>query len=813
LDTRDIEMGDHFPRVIIDALLASRVVVVFADDTYFDRWYCLRELRTALAPSDLSHIVLALPDGPLPSRFSNLPSVLRNTLWPHATETSSLVERVRAALDRNPLSIYDRLSNSSAIRATLLEEAAILPPQNLAGTPHYPPNVRPSIGAQFVGRAKDLDLIHFTICAMRGDPSRSAALTGALEAASGFGKTRIALEYVHRYGPAYYPGGVFWIDADVDEISLEEQLHGILSALRQVPDLYTFRSQQRNVRRELSAAIDGLPSDKPILFVVDNVPEKSPRPLADFCPALGRVAVLATSRRKLDLGVEAVQSLPLRELDRTAAITLLSEGVGPSGEWDEIAKWVGDLPLALELLNRVLKAGVISPHELVERARRSGPALELDRYMEALREHIPAGMLRGVTEALTVSYELLKPEWQRAARLLAQLSPAMMPAELLSGFGDEVNSSDMRAALVTRSLVSAFPGGTMHRVIADYLRSCSPDPESELLCAVNATVSCLDHVDCRIPQQWPLLNLVLPHAEWLFRRSCTLFDSRRDARAGGAVLLGMRSGSAYLYQGLWVQALPLHEATLRLAVESLGAAHVGVPDVMNNLAATLRARGDLARATDLDEQALAIRRQTLGERNEATIAAMGGLANSYCSQRRFSDAIGLYEKALVLSKDELGEEHEHTLMLMHNLAGALSQPIVEIDSARGTVRLTPGNLPAALALHEQVFSIRKRVHGDEHPDTLMSAGNIAEILRVQGKLAEARSLLEPTLAAQRRVLKEHHPDTSQSGWRLYEILRDLGDPTANDVLQSFRWMIDRDPESLSAGQRRIRELARALLSP
>jgi hypothetical protein len=38
LDTEEIEHGDRFPQRLIDALLASRIVVIFADPAYFRRW-------------------------------------------------------------------------------------------------------------------------------------------------------------------------------------------------------------------------------------------------------------------------------------------------------------------------------------------------------------------------------------------------------------------------------------------------------------------------------------------------------------------------------------------------------------------------------------------------------------------------------------------------------------------------------------------------------------------------------------------------------------------------------------------------------
>ncbi|MFL5353503.1 TIR domain-containing protein [Archangium sp.] len=75
LDTTDIDVEEHFPRHLVEALFDARVVVLFVDEAYFQSWYCRWELRAALAPllalapgaskeekqSALAHLVVALP--------------------------------------------------------------------------------------------------------------------------------------------------------------------------------------------------------------------------------------------------------------------------------------------------------------------------------------------------------------------------------------------------------------------------------------------------------------------------------------------------------------------------------------------------------------------------------------------------------------------------------------------------------------------------------------------------------------------------------------------------------------------------------
>ena len=79
-----------------------------------------------------------------------------------------------------------------------------------------------------------------------------------------------------------------------------------------------------------------------------------------------------------------------------------------------------------------------------------------------------------------------------------------------------------------------------------------------------------------------------------------------------------------------------------------------------------------------------------------------------------------------------------------------------------------GDYPQARELAEEMLSRRRRILGDDHPDTLTSASQLGMVLWYLGDYQQARQLLSDTLARSRRVLGEDHPDTlpaaSLSAW-------------------------------------------------
>lgn len=566
LDSSDIDAGEEIGPGVVAALLGARVVVVFAEASYFDRWYCLRELGVALAafnallaqgaPEAARHaaldaVVVAMPDGA--TGLDRLPPRLRGTNWPPATDTDALADLVTRRLGTVGLTLGRRLEELGAleaVRATVLEDAAMPPARSLGTVARFalPGELRVSIGDAFVGRADELWRIHHELSTLRGDVS-ATALTGALEGGGGFGKTRLATEYLHRFGPPAFPGGLFWVNAELGD-RLEEQLHGILATLDpSTPALVAMREAGRDVAAELAVALRAR-AGTPVLYVVDNVPEpeagEAPRALTIWCPAMGEVALLVTSRAHQSV-TAGVRSLRVEALAPDAAVALLTRDYPPQphlgpGAWEGVAEWVGHLPLALELLNASLREGVLEADELVGLAASSDPVAPLDASARALAGVVPTGQLRGITEALAVSYAKLAPPVQATARLLAQLAPAPVPVAVLDVLGPEASDKATRAVLISRSLltrpvegsvVAVF--GTMHRVLAAYLRTQAPDERAELAAVCRALLALVTADAGENPKRWVLLNACLPHAESVFARGA--------ASSGPAVEAGVELGT------------------------------------------------------------------------------------------------------------------------------------------------------------------------------------------------------------------------------------------------------------------------------
>jgi tetratricopeptide (TPR) repeat protein len=114
---------------------------------------------------------------------------------------------------------------------------------------------------------------------------------------------------------------------------------------------------------------------------------------------------------------------------------------------------------------------------------------------------------------------------------------------------------------------------------------------------------------------------------------------------------------------------------------------------------------------------------------------------------RYQEALPLQQRARGLYEQALGPEHPETLISLNNLA--------EMYRALGDYR-------EALPLYQRVLAAREKSPGPDHPDTATSLSNLAGLYRARGDYAQALPLYQRALAIRERALGPEHPLTSSS---------------------------------------------------
>ncbi len=778
-DESSIPYGEPFPERTVAALLGSRVFVAFIAPAYHESNACTLELAGALmdfdhhpaGAVDLGHIVVARQVSPTgstgtrePDGLDNLPDAIRTTQWPTADETAKLVSLVSERSASVRVSLAERLGPDAAqeLRRQMTSGMVVPPPQRLGRIPHYPAAFRASLGDAFVGRDERLSRIDYLLRTRHGGGA-AARPPVAIEAGGGFGKTQLAIEYVHRYC-SHYGGGIFWIDADTTPERRDEQLHGILRVLEpNALDLDKLRKSGAMLSDLVARALAAVPPDKPVLYVVDNLPEagsgERPEPLSAWCPAHDEVALLITSRRSVSL-VPGIETVTLDVLDPEPAVALLTDKVDRSSlgdaDWKAIARWVGQLPLALVILNAALRHD-LRPAELLALATNSArPTVELKRQMDLLRPHMDAASLRGIAETFNVSYERLDGASQTLVRLIAHLAPDPIPFALLDALGPLAPSA-ARGALRSRSFVGPAPSATvpyygqMHRVLADYLRGRSKDGRTELLELLASLNSLFRWESLPDPRRWASLTAAVPHARAILAALDALGDKDPTAVSDKATTLRWRIAATLYAQGDYAAARTLQEQVLDASRRTLGAEHPDTLSATYNLLETLRELGLHTRARELAEWLVDIRTRVLGAEHPRTLNDLDALAISLRYDGELTRARGIQQDVLEARRRILGPDHPDTLATLHELAITFR---------------AQAHAAEARSVLDEVLAARKRVLGNEHPATLDTEHELAITLADLGSKREARSMLLEVLEARQRVLGPDHPDTLKTATAL-----------------------------------------------
>ena len=143
----------------------------------------------------------------------------------------------------------------------------------------------------------------------------------------------------------------------------------------------------------------------------------------------------------------------------------------------------------------------------------------------------------------------------------------------------------------------------------------------------------------------------------------------------------------------------------------------------------------------------AIELQTELGLEEELARSLNNLAVLYDSQGRYEQAEPLYIQALELRKRILGENHPDTASSLNNLA---------------ILYYSQGRYESAEPLYIQALELTKRILGENHPDTASNLNNLAILYYSQGRYELAEPLYIQALELTKRILGENHPDTASS---------------------------------------------------
>ncbi|MFF7140706.1 FxSxx-COOH system tetratricopeptide repeat protein [Streptomyces nodosus] len=620
----------------------------------------------------------------------------------------------------------------------------------------------------FTGREEELDRLR----AVLNSDDRVAVLPYALYGMGGVGKTRLAVEYVHRHHTEYER--IWWIDAEQPAV-IREQLASL------VPDFGVAADGPGDpVDRVLAAMSTGTPFRR-WLLVMDNA--GAPEDVVPYIPSLlgvpdGAGHVLVTSRHSG--WAERVHALQMDVFSREESIGFLRRRTPWTSreEAERLAEALGDLPLALEHSVAALAHSGIdtaSYLDLLEHRRR-----------EVLEEPSASGV-RPVAATWRTSVDLLRarhPQALELLRLLAFFGPEPiaqsflrdarllnLPDDLAPVARDELARGRAIRAINQYSLLTVNPAtGTLqvHRLLGGVLRDeLSADEATRLRHLVHQIIGAHDPGDSQRPQNWRNYADILPHLE----PSGLLHCGDAEARDTALNILGY-----VIARGDFQGATQLARRVAEVWHTTLGPDHVQTLWARRQQASAHWQLAEFDESRRINEEVLRRLRATLGENDEFTLTVAGARAADLRAAGRFTEALTLDREAYDRSVGRHGDRSPHVLTVGHNYSVSLR---------------VNGLYEEALALDQRIHDARLELLGPTARSTLFSINNVARDLRECGRYADALILQTSTVARYREQYGDQHPHTLRAIKNMSVTCRKAGEleqglALARESLEQYR---------------------------
>ncbi|HEX5307193.1 MAG TPA: protein kinase, partial [Dyella sp.] len=285
----------------------------------------------------------------------------------------------------------------------------------------------------------------------------------------------------------------------------------------------------------------------------------------------------------------------------------------------------------------------------------------------------------------------------------------------------------------------------------------------------------------------------LPAAQ---KRQQQLYDTLRlHLPATDPELLRLRRDlvSTLIGMGLRDEALAQAEPLVALDRSTFGAEARETLDAMVTLAQLQHYRHNYEVSLALARQVAAIRLKRLGGDHPDTLRAqyMVAMDEVYLAQDEpaFDRAGADLQRVIDTRRRVLGPDHPDTIAAMTLQVRLLAKR----GNASDNDALRHGFMLQAIALERQILTSHQQQLGEDHPDTLMAHGSLANLLSYDGQYPEAVEQARLTLAGQQRVLGLEHPIVFST----YNLLGDI-------EVDAGHWTAARAPyEQALAGRARL----------
>jgi len=586
--------------------------------------------------------------------------------------------------------------------------------------------------------------------------NHSAVLIQAINGLGGVGKTQLAVEYAYRYWDDY---DIIWLLRSEDPATIADDYCRLARCLH----------LQAEDPEDIPATIDAvrifLARNARWLLIFDNI--SSPAEIHRFLPETTEGHILITSRHR---DWQCAAGIQIDTFERRESIEFVQRRTGQDDEQaaDDLAKELGDLPLALEQAGAfITETGMPIPEYL--KAYR-------EKKLALLEKRKPFDYLGTVATTWEISFQKIRedpdvgPVAEDLLNLCADFAPDDIPLEMIIR-GSKYLPPDLSQACRDKSHLYETIGAirkfslieiqgnvlSIHRLVQEVIRSNQSKNMARHWCEIAVrilrTAFLYDEED---PHTWSECAPLLPHVLSAAEHA----EELNSAQALLARLLN-QTGLYLKKRAEFEEARRVLEWALKVYKRVYWPDHPDIAMSLNNLGSVLQDLGDLQGAKTAVEQALAIGEKAYGPKHSTVAIYINNLGSVLYALRDLQGAKTAFEKALAIDEKVYGPEHPNVAIDVSNL---------------GSVLQDLGDLQGAKTAFERALAIDEKVYGSEHPNVAIRVNNLGRILQDLGDLQGAKTAFEQALAIDEKVYGPEHPNmaiiVSNLGVALYEF-RDL----------------------------------------